>query len=52
MDNRQTKNEDMISRIGDSLLFKLGTIGFLTLLLLIPSEGIRDLIRGAAKPTA
>jgi len=43
--NQQTKNNGIISWIEDSVLFKLGIIGFFTLLLLIPSEWIQSLIQ-------
>jgi inner membrane protein len=45
MENQQTKDIGILSWIGDSVLFKLGIIGFLTLLLLIPSVWIQDLIQ-------
>lgn len=43
--DQQTKNNGIISWIEDSVLFKLGIIGFFTLLLLIPSEWIQSLIK-------
>lgn len=39
-----TENKDLKNRLGGSVLFKLALIGFLTLILLIPSALIRDLI--------
>lgn len=45
MENQPEKITGLLSWIGDSVLFKLATIGFLTLLLLIPSEWIQSLIR-------
>ncbi|WP_407426837.1 cell envelope integrity protein CreD [Arcticibacter sp.] len=45
MENNLSKTSGLVSWIGDSVLFKLGIIGFLTLLLLIPSEWIQSLIR-------
>lgn len=45
MEPLESKNTDLVSRITDSLLFKLGIIGFLTILLLIPAEGVRTLIQ-------
>ena len=39
-----TENKDLKSRLGGSVLFKLALIGFLTLILLIPSGLIQDLI--------
>lgn len=45
MENQPERINGLVSWIGDSLLFKLATIGFLTLLLLIPSEWIQSLIR-------
>lgn len=45
MENLQAKSNEIKNMIGESVLFKLGIIGFLTLLLLIPSVWIQDLIR-------
>jgi inner membrane protein len=44
MENQTPKNDGIISWLGDSVIFKLGIIGFLTLLLLIPSAWIQSLI--------
>lgn len=45
MENYPSKPSGIVNWIGDSVLFKLAIIGFLTLLLLIPSEWIQSLIR-------
>jgi inner membrane protein len=45
METEQTKNNGIINWIEDSVLFKLGIIGFFTLLLLIPSAWIQSLIQ-------
>lgn len=45
METNPHKPTTLVSWIGDSVLFKVATIGFLTLLLLIPSEWIQSLIR-------
>jgi inner membrane protein len=45
MENNPSKPSGLANWIGDSVLFKLAIIGFLTLLLLIPSEWIQGLIR-------
>jgi inner membrane protein len=45
MENQQTLIKGLENWFGESVLVKLGLIGFLTLLLLIPSNLIQDLIR-------
>ena len=45
MENQSTKNGGIINWINDSILFRLGVIGFLTLVLLIPSVLIQELIQ-------
>lgn len=45
METQQTKNNGLISWLSESILVKSGIIGFLTLLLLIPSSWVQDLIR-------
>lgn len=45
MESNHLKPSGIVNWIGDSVLFKLAIIGFLTLLLLIPSEWIQSLIR-------
>lgn len=45
MENQPEKINGLVAWIGNSVLFKLATIGFLTLLLLIPSEWIQSLIK-------
>jgi inner membrane protein len=45
MENQSTKNDGIINWINESVLFRLGIIGFLTLVLLIPSVLIQELIQ-------
>jgi len=45
METKQTSTPGIVSWFGESVLVKLGLIGFLTLLLLIPSEWIQGLIK-------
>jgi len=45
METKQTSNTGIVNWFGESVLVKLGLIGFLTLLLLIPSEWIQSLIK-------
>ncbi|HEY0176384.1 MAG TPA: inner membrane CreD family protein, partial [Pedobacter sp.] len=45
MENQQTLIKGLENWFGESVLVKLGLIGFLTLLPLIPSNLIQDLIR-------
>lgn len=45
METQQTSNNGLRNWFEESVLVKLGLIGFLTLLLLIPSSWIQDLIR-------
>jgi len=45
MENQPEKINGLVSWAADSALFKLAIIGFLTILLLIPSEWIQSLIR-------
>ena len=44
MENQSVKGNSIIQWFGESVLVKVGLIGFLTLLLLIPSNLIQDLI--------
>jgi inner membrane protein len=44
MENKSIKNDGIINWINESILFRLGVIGFLTLILLIPSVLIQELI--------
>lgn len=45
METQQTKNNGLITWLGESILVKSAIIGFLTLVLLIPSSLIQDLIK-------
>ncbi|MBG6233597.1 inner membrane protein [Pedobacter sp. CAN_A7] len=45
MENQSTKNDGIINWINESVLFRLGVIGFLTLVLLIPSVLVQELIQ-------
>jgi inner membrane protein len=45
MENQSIKNDGIINWINESVLFRLGVIGFLTLILLIPSVLIQELIQ-------
>ena len=45
METKTTSTPGIINWFGESVLVKLGLIGFLTLLLLIPSEWIQNLIK-------